>query len=479
MRGRITVVGVGPAGPDLVTAATLDAIEAHERRFIRTARHPSMEVVEDAVGFDDLYESEPTFASVYEAIRDRLVDEVAHGDILYAVPGSPAVLERSVELLREVAAAGEVAVEIRPALSFLDLVWARLEIDPIEAGIRLVDGHRFATSAAGQTGPLLVAHCHAAHVLSDVKLAVDRSEPTAVVLQRLGLPDERVFEVAWSELDREVEADHLTSLFIPELTAPVGAEFVRFDELVRVLRDQCPWDRDQTHASLRRHLLEETHETLEALDSRAGLDDGQIDHDRDEHLAEELGDLLYQIFFHARLAAERGAFTVADVARGIHDKLVVRHPHVFGDVEAPDSETVLSNWEAIKREEKGRASAMDGVPSALPALLLALKIQKRAAGVGFEWEGGPEIAYADVTDELAEVKADPSEHEVGDLLFAAVQVARRLDHDPEAALRGAAARFERRFREVERLAAEAGTAIADAADQTLLDWWETAKQRDL
>jgi tetrapyrrole methylase family protein/MazG family protein len=469
-------VGVGPAGPDLITPAARAAIESHDRRFVRTSRHPAMTEVAGAITFDELYETAESFAAVYEGIRDHLVEQARDGDLVYVVPGSPLVLERTVELLRELDASGVVDVEIVPAMSFLDLVWARLGIDPVEKGVRLVDGHRFAVAAAGQAGPLLVAHCHSRQVLSDVKLAADQDLARAIVLQRLGLPDENVCEVRWADLDRDVEPDHLTSVFVPEMVAPVAAEFARFDELVRTLRERCPWDREQTHASLRRHLLEEAHETLEALDARSGLDDSEPDDDLDAHLVEELGDLLYQIFFHARLAAERGAFTVADVARGIHDKLYERHPHVFGDVKADDSETVLSNWEAIKQEEKGRLSAMDGIPSTLPALLLALKAQKRAAGTGFDWAGGPEIAYADVADELVEVRADPSEHEVGDLLFAAVQVARRLDHDPESALRGAALRFEKRFREVERLALESGVPIAAATEATLLDWWHQAKQ---
>ena len=259
---------------------------------------------------------------------------------------------------------------------------------------------------------------------------------------------------------------------------PVAAEFARFEELIRVLRQDCPWDRKQTHASLRQHLLEETHETLEAIDARADLADDEIDVDLDEHLEEELGDLLYQIFFHARLASERGSFTVADVARNVHDKLVMRHPHVFGEVHADDAETVVSNWEAIKREEKGRASAMDGIPPALPALLLALKVQKRAAGTGFDQEGGLEVAYADVEDELAEVRDDPSEHEVGDLLFAAVQVARRLDVDPESALRGAAGRFQRRFRVVEELATADGIDLGEAEKDRLAALWNQAKRRE-
>lgn len=485
--GTITIVGLGPADATLLAPAALDALDRHPRRFLRTAVHPAASAVGDAVTFDHVYDTAPDFATVYETIAERLLAEAESGDLVYAVPGSPLVLERTVELLREAEAEGRAALDIVPAMSFLDVVWARLKIDPVESSVRLIDGHRFAQAAAGQTGPLLVAHCHSAQVLSDIKLSLDDG-PTVTVLQRLGLPDEHITEVAWADLDRAVDADHLTSLWIPELEVPVAAEFARFEELVRVLRDECPWDRKQTHASLRQHLLEETHETLEAIDARAGLGDDDYDADLDEHLAEELGDLLYQVFFHARLASERGSFTVADVARGVHDKLVVRHPHVFpptGDTarEAETADQVVSNWEAIKREEKGRDSAMDGIPPALPGLLLALKVQKRAAATGFDRDGGPEVAYADVEAELAEVRDDPFEHEVGDLLFAAVQVARRLDIDPESALRGASKRFQRRFRIVEQLAAAEGLPLgglaADVVEKDRLQaLWNLAKQRE-
>jgi tetrapyrrole methylase family protein/MazG family protein len=434
-----------------------------------------MAVVDGAIAIDAIYQSDLTGADVDVAIRDRLISEAEAGDIVYVVPGSPLVLEPSVDLLRQEAELGTIDVTVMPSMSFLDLAWVSLGIDPIEAGVRLVDGSRLREAVNGGPGPLLVAGCHDRDRLSDIEVALEGVASPLVVLKRLGLPDEEVFHVAGSAIDA-VDIDELTSIYIPEPAPSVATEFARFEELVRVLREKCPWDREQTHASLRRHLLEETHETLEALDARAALDDDQVDEALDAHLAEELGDLLYQIFFHTRLGAERGAFSSADVARGIHDKLVLRHPHVFGDVEASDTETVLSNWEAIKREEKGRGSAMDGIPPALPALLLALKIQSRAAGTGFDRKGGAEIAYADVIDELDEVRADPSEHEVGDLLFAAVQVARRLDHDPEAALRGAAERFGRRFREVERLAETDGNSIDEASEEMLLDWWNQAKQ---
>ena len=435
---RVTVVGLGPGGPDLVTAGTLAAIDATPERFLRTSRHPAAVVVPGARTFDHLYEGADTFADVYAAIVEELVAAArASGAVLYAVPGNPRVLERSVELL---VADDRVEVDVLPALSFLDLAWVRLGIDPLEAGVRLVDGHRFATDAAGERGPLLVAHCHNRRVLSDIKLSTDGpGDLPVLVLQRLGLPDESVTEVTWADLDREVTPDHLTSLYIPSLAAPVASEVVRFAELVRTLRSACPWDREQTHESLTRHLLEETYEVLEAIDGlgRSGPGTGY------EHLEEELGDLLFQVVFHATLAAEAGQFTLADVAATVHDKLVVRHPHVFGEAEAADAEAVMATWEQRKKVEKGRASVFDGIPGNLPSLLFAYKVQRKAASVGVEAPGPDGVAGAALTDADA----------VGRALFAVVAAARRLDVDPEAALRAAANRFRDEARTVEAGAA--------------------------
>ncbi len=241
MTGRLTIIGLGPAGPDLTTAGTTAAIAraAPERRWLRTTRHPAAAVAGTDRSFDAAYEQESTFDAVYRRIADELLAEVERGDVLYAVPGSPRVLERTVDLLVGEATTAGVEVEVLPALSFLDLAWVRLGVDPLEDGVRLVDGHRFAEAAAGERGPLLVAHCHNQRVLSDVKLAFDDDEPaTAIVLQRLGLPDERIVEVRWADLDRVVEADHLTSVYVPAVGAPVAAELVRFDSLVRTLRER-------------------------------------------------------------------------------------------------------------------------------------------------------------------------------------------------------------------------------------------------
>jgi tetrapyrrole methylase family protein/MazG family protein len=294
--------------------------------------------------------------------------------------------------------------------------------------VRLVDGRSFAVDAAGERGPLLVAQCDALHVLSDVKLALDDG-PVVTVLQRLGLPDERVVEVAWEDLDRPgvVEPDHLTSLWVPRLAAPVAGEVARFAELVRTLRQRCPWDREQTHESLTRHLLEESYEVLEAIDAldpEAG--EGY------EHLEEELGDLLFQVVFHATLAAEEGRFTLADVARTVHDKLVHRHPHVFGDVDAATPDAVVRNWEQLKKAEKGRTSVFEGIPGNLPALLYAHKVLRKAASIGVEHGAEPDASG-----------------DVGELLLAVTELARRRDVDPETALRQAAAALRERAMAVE------------------------------
>jgi tetrapyrrole methylase family protein/MazG family protein len=428
--GRVVVVGLGPAGPDLVTAATRDAIGRVETRFVRTTRHPSAELVGAARSFDDVYERAVIIDDVYLEIVERLVAAASdHGVVLYAVPGSPAVGERTVDLLRERAAAGVIELEVVPALSFVDLAWTRLGIDPVASGVRIVDAHRFAIDAAGERGPLLVAQCDSSAVLSDVKLALVLDGPPVVVLQRLGAPDEHIFEVDRAELDRAVVPDHLTSLFIESVAAPVASEVARFDELVHVLRERCPWDREQTHRSLTRHLLEETYEVLEALE--------HLDPETGEGyelLEEELGDLLFQICFHATLAGENGAFTLADIARTVHDKLVVRHPHVFGDVHAESAEAVMSDWEQRKKDEKGRDSVFEGIPSSLPSLLYAHKVVRKAESIG-----APVPAHAEVGDADA----------IGDALLALVIAARALDVDPEAALRAAAVELRDRARDWE------------------------------
>jgi tetrapyrrole methylase family protein/MazG family protein len=436
LRPRIVVCGLGPAGPELVTAATHDAIARIPDRFLRTARHPAAGVVGEVPTFDHLYDEADGIDAVYTAIVEALVAAAAErGEALYAVPGSPAVAERTVELLL---ADDRVAVEALPALSFADLAWVRLGIDPVERGVRLVDGHRFEVEAAGERGPLLVAQCDDRHVLSDVKLVLGEATGAAggddvavTVLQRLGLPDEHIVELPWPELDRVVRPDHLTSLYVPRLATPLASETAAFAEVVRRLRAECPWDRQQTHQSLRHHLLEEAYEVLEALD-HLDVEAGE----GFDALEEELGDLLFQVFLHATLAAEEGRFTLEDVVRGISDKLVGRHPHVFGDATVDSADEVAERWERLKKAEKGRASVMDGIPATLPALAYALKVQRKAASQGVDWR-----------TLLEDVEAPGA---LGRRLLAIVDDARAAGDDPETELRVAAEVVRDRFRQSER-----------------------------
>jgi MazG family protein len=250
--------------------------------------------------------------------------------------------------------------------------------------------------------------------------------------------------------------------------------------------DGCPWDREQTHASLRTYLIEEAYEVLEAMESG---DDAKF--------AEEMGDLLLQIVFHSEIAREEGRFDVSDVIREVHDKMVRRHPHVFGEKRAKDSAEVLKNWEQIKKEEraaagkkageeskgeKKTASLLDGVSKALPAALEGFQLTRRAARIGFDWDSveGVINKMKEETGELREaVGAKDSElveEEMGDLLFAAVNVARFLHVDPEIALKKANAKFSARFRQMEKLAAERGQTLADVPREEMERLWEEVKK---
>lgn len=251
-----------------------------------------------------------------------------------------------------------------------------------------------------------------------------------------------------------------------------------FDDLVNIMRrlrgpGGCPWDAEQTHESLTRYLLEETYEVIEAIDAKSP-----------EHLREELGDLLLQPVFHAAIAEEAGAFDMADVIQELCDKLVRRHPHVFGDMQISDSEAQVENWERIKKAEKSqdRPSALSGVPPHLPALLKAQKITEKASRVGFDWEHADQV-FAKVMEELHEFEeawkggdATRMEDELGDLLFATVNLGRFLSLNPEEALRKTINRFQQRFRYVEDNLQSRGRKMNETplADMDIL--WEEAKK---
>ncbi len=285
-------------------------------------------------------------------------------------------------------------------------------------------------------------------MLSDVKLALLEHlgpDTPVTVLQRLGLPDEQITVVALEELDRgAVVPDHLTSVFVDTGAVSSARELVRLVQLTKRLRDPggCPWDAEQTHASLTRYLLEEAYEAVEAIE--------HLDADGVAPLQDELGDVLYQVVLHSAIAQETGEFTLADVARGVHDKLVHRHPHVFGDVVAEATSDVMRNWEQIKKEEKGTTSIVDGITPGLPSLLYTHKLFRKAASVGLEIDD-VDAALDRIDAALAALRAGADiEASLAQVLAASVIVARAGGVDAESALRGWAASYRDRFRAVER-----------------------------
>jgi len=491
---RVIVGGLGPAGPELLTHQVTELVADHPT-FLRTARHRAAEGL-DLPSFDSVYERADSFDDVYAAIVDRLAEEAAtHGTVGYLVPGSPLVAERTVELLRQRVG---LDIEVLNAVSFLDLVWSVLEIDPLDAGVRLIDGHRFAEESAGERGPLLVAQCHNHRVLSDVKLAIDSAgftpgganAPTVTVLQRLGLADQCVFDVSWEDLDRSFEPDHLTSLYIQEFDNPIGAEIVKLHDIAQILRVECLWDKEQTHQSLVRHLVEETYEVIEAID--------QLNEEQGEgydDLAAELGDLLFQVVIHSVIAGEYGYFDLSDVARGIRTKLIRRHPHVFdigessepGIVASKDPSTVSQTWEQIKAVERGDGpdvSAVEGL-TPMPALMRAAKLIRKMSATGFDW-GVWTDALAKLREEVDEVAAagasgNPAEmiHELGDVVLAATVLAQHLGVDLDEATRRAIERVSARFQAVEQQAKDAGVGLDEADEKTWLSWWAEAKRLEI
>jgi tetrapyrrole methylase family protein/MazG family protein len=322
-----------------------------------------------------------------------------------------------------------------------------------------------------------VAQIHSRQVASNVKLTLMAHYPDdhpAALVHAAGTASELVERLRLFEIDRSEQIGLLTVLYLPPLSPE--AAFEAFQEVIARLRapNGCPWDREQTHLSLRSYLLEETYETLAALDNQ----DPQA-------MREEFGDLLLQIVLHAQIASENGDFTMADILSTIHSKIVRRHPHVFGEVEIADAQGVLQNWERLKAAERAangaaEASLLDGVALALPALSMAEQYQIRAARVGFDW---PDVkgVVDKLEEELAEVHAASDDDgtradEIGDLLFAVANLARWYKIDPESALRQANQRFRKRFTFIETSARRQGRTIADMTLQEMEDLWQEAKR---
>jgi len=470
---RLHVVGLGPGSPDLLTLETRRLLESGVRVILRTRHHPTVAALPGSERFedcDDLYRDGQDFEAVYEAIAGRVLDAARGGDVAYAVPGHPLVAEATVERVVAQARAADIAHRVYPAVSFADVAASALGID--FARVQLCDALDLRIDAQR---PALISQLFDRDTVAMLKLRLLDTYPAehqVTVLSGLGSGDERIENVVLHELDHR-PFGYLDSLFVPAI--PPLQDVRRFDGLYHVIErlhapNGCPWDREQTHESLRPHLLEESYEALEAIDAN--------DPDR---LAEELGDVLLQVLMHAAVGERLDEFTYADVNEHIARKLIRRHPHVFGEANAKSAEEVYQNWEALKQQEKPRASILEGIPGTLPALAASQSIQGRARRIGFDWPDidGPLEKLREEIEEFARAEnEDEREDEFGDVLFVIANIAQRLGVDAEQALRRANDKFRRRFGRLEQLAS------AEAIDLKQLDLagldalWDRAKAEE-
>lgn len=480
--GAVTIVGLGPGSFNLLTVETWDILRASKSVFLRTAKHPTVEELRRREvlfsSYDYLYEEKADFEEVYHSIAADVIERAAKGEqVVYAVPGSPLVAERTVGLVRQMAAVRQVPVRIIPGMSFLEVLYARLEIDPI-SGITVLDSADIDQLPRGINTALIVTQVYSGQVASEAKLALMELLPDdyeVLLIRNLSLEDEEIRPIALYELDRQSDIDHLTSLYVPA-RQPTAVAF-SLDPLIEVMAqlrspDGCVWDLEQTHASLRRYIVEEVYEVLEAIDNEDA-----------EALCEELGDLLLQLVFHARIAEECGAFTMQDVVDEVTGKMIRRHPHVFGSITVQDAAEVVLNWDQIKQKEKGaaRKSVLDGVSPGLPSLMRSFKIQLKAAKVGFDWNNiGP--VWDKLVEEWQELKEavtvgdkEATEGEFGDFLFAAVNLARFLQIEPETALNRTNNKFINRFSYIEDKVKQLGLAWKDLDLAKLDEFWDEAK----
>lgn len=450
----IRVVGLGPGDAEHLTRRTYELLRDAPVARLRTRVHPAAAALPDVASYDDLYESAATFDELYRGIVADLIalaTTAPGGEVVYAVPGSPIVAERTVELLLDSTA---VTTVLEPAVSVIDVACASLGRDPMASGLRVVDALASVEPLRGP-GPLLVLQTYSSAVLASV---ADRLAPSTVVtvLHHLGLEDQSIVELPARALVSFGAVDHLTSLWIEGLRTTGEA----MDDLVafmRRLRQECPWDQEQTHASLTRHLLEEAYETFDALEAFVRAEGPERD-ERAAHVEEELGDLLFQIVFHAELGDEEDLFTLATIADGVRDKLTGRHPHVFGDTQVNDSNDVAARWEVLKRDEKGRESVTDGIAWQLPALILYTKLLRKASLVDIRHD--PEASREDALAALRSVSLSPTSADDaqstsdvdarwGEAISALVAMAQWAGVDLEGVLRERARRLRDEIRNVE------------------------------
>ena len=481
----VTLLGLGPGDPGLLTQEALAWLAGIDTLYLRTKFHPAVLSLPDhlnIVSFDVFYERYDALEDVFTAIVDEVLSlaELAEG-VTYAVPGHPFIAEDTCPEIIKRAKDSGIPIRVIQGLSFLEPTFLALDIDPfpdlvLQDAIRLSAAH---TPGFPPSSPALIAQIDSRAVAADVKLTLMAAYPDehpVRLVHAAGTEEVVVEDLPLHDIDHSPRLGMFSSLYVPPLAPQTS--FEAFQEIIARLRapDGCPWDREQTHLSLRPFLLEETYETLDALDREDKAD-----------LQEELGDLLLQVVLHAQIATEEGDFNIHDVMNGIGTKLIRRHPHVFSEVEVEGVSGVIQNWEAIKATERGengkitKNGILDGVPQMLPALSQSQGIIDRVGRVRFDYLqalGKPENilkllkAYQD-----AQVAQKPTI--LGELLMAVAAMAYHAGIDAESALRESLTRFRLRFSQMELLAASENQKLVEmSADEKAALWHRSGEPKE-
>ncbi|MPW24967.1 nucleoside triphosphate pyrophosphohydrolase [Alkalibaculum sp. M08DMB] len=481
--GTIHVVGLGPGSIEHLTLGVYKLLKQANLVYVRTFKHPLIDdLIEEGIvleGFDWIYETSKDFETVYEEIAKLLLQKANIEDqIIFAVPGHPLFAEKTVEILIEILDNGQdkVKMQIHSSMSFLDVVVTSLKIDPIN-GLNIMNALTIEKNPPNLKVGNIITQVYDRFVASEVKLSLLEfydGDKEIFLLSSSGIKGkERLERIPLYKLDHMDGIDYLTTIYIPPEKEDKLSDINRLLDIMSKLRskDGCPWDKEQTHDSLKRYLIEEVYEVIHAIDNKDN-----------ENIIEELGDLLLQIIFHCQIAKENGIFELKDVVEGINKKLIYRHPHVFDKFHVSYSD---KRWEELKKREKGHKfqyEAMEDVPKSMPTLYLAEKIQKKAANVGFDW-GNPLPSIDKIVEESLELKESintlslsETTNELGDLLFSVVNVARLCQIDPDEALHKTIEKFICRFKFIEERLNESGIQLAKADLDTMNMLWDKAKE---
>ncbi len=482
---KISIVGLGPGEYSLISKGALDLLHSSDRIYLRTEKHPIVNKLKETIKYTSLdyfYDNEENFEDVYYKISKYIVELAKEGDLVYAVPGHPRVAEKTVGIIESMANENNIEVETIASMSFVDAMFNYLALDPAE-GFKLIDAFEIENSYIDTNTSMIITQVYDQFIASNIKLKLmeyyDYDQEVCIV-NGAGVKNlESKKNVLLYELDRSENLfNYLTSLYIPKSNKKMYNTVNDLENIMSTLRgeDGCDWDKKQTHESLKKYIIEESYELCQA-----------IDNDDIDEIIEELGDILLQVIFHCQIGKEEGYFEFKDVVNEICTKLINRHPHVFNNIEL-DMSKFDKTWEELKRDEKGENNITSGlkrIPTHLPALIKAEKIQYKASLTGFDFNNIDEIfekineEYKELLDECNVGNIKYIKEELGDLLFSIVNLARFLHIDSEEALNLTNQKFIDRFEFIEQNVSKLNKKIEDLALEEMEELWQSAKKNKL